>query len=67
MGGLLVGLGGYLDLGPMVYGYWLVMGNDMTWIPMICCIAYLAMDCDIMFHMRNAMWIHWFICWTCKC
>ena len=30
-------------------------------------IAYLAMDCDIMLHTRNAMWIHWFICWTCKC
>ena len=29
-------------------------------------IAYLAMDCDLMLHMRNAMWIHWFICWLCK-
>ena len=45
----------------MVCGYWLVMGNVMTWFPMICCIAYLAMDCDIMLHTRNAMWIHWFI------
>ena len=29
-------------------------------------IAYLAMNGDMMLHMRNAMWIHCLICWNCK-
>ena len=58
---------GYLDLDPMICGYWLVMwgGHDLDSNGYVI-IAYLAMDCDLMLHTRNAMWIHWFICWLCK-
>ena len=52
---------GIIGMGGLLVG----LGGTLTWIQCGYCLS--CMVCDIMLHMRNAMWIHCYICWLCKC